>query len=355
MRIVVKIGLIIFSVIVFFGVLSAGLLWWQLNHRPSVAKQELKTITIPRGAGVEQIGALLEEKGIITSPWLFKLAVRYSGEAQRLQAGQYVLPTGLSLLELATRFSQAKREQVKVILREGESLRDLAKTLNADNVVASSTFYQVVGLPLVDYRTISSNVTPWPRNYSKEFNFLADKPEYFGLEGYLFPDTYNFDQNSQPEQVLFKMLNNFERKVTPEMRQAVASQGKTLWQTIIMASIVEKEVRDPEEMKLVADLFWRRIARGQALQSDATLSYFLNDTVAAHSGADLETDTPYNSYKYTGLPPTPIGNPGLAAITAAIYPTANQYNYFLNDLTTGKTYFAKTYAEHISNKQKYLK
>jgi UPF0755 protein len=127
-----------------------------------------------------------------------------------------------------------------------------------------------------------------------------------------------------------------------------------------MDSLIEKEApinyTDPEnrDARIVSDIFWGRLKTNQALQSDATLSYLLSDNNSSHSGSDLEIDSPYNSYKYKGLPPTPICNPGLKALEAAIYPIKTNYNYFLTG-SDGKIYYAATFAEHKENKAKYLK
>ena len=138
------------------------------------------------------------------------------------------------------------------------------------------------------------------------------------------------------------------------MRTDIKNQGKTIHEILTMASLVEKEVRHQEDMKIVAGIFWNRLNKNMRLESDATLSYYFNDNLSAHSGDDLKVNTPYNSYKYNGLPPTPIGNPGLNAINAAIYPTKTNYLYFLTG-KDGQTYYASNYNTHLKNKKDYLK
>jgi UPF0755 protein len=157
------------------------------------------------------------------------------------------------------------------------------------------------------------------------------------------------------------MLENFDRKLTSELREEIERQGKSIYDVIIMASLIEKEApinyNDPEnrDARIVSDIFWGRLEIGQALESDATLSYWFGDTNPAHSGEELAVGTPYNSYKYRGLPPTPICNPGIKAIEAAIYPIDTDYNYFLTSLDGENIYYARTYKEHLDNKYKYLK
>lgn len=343
----------IFIVIPAALLLGTGFLAWQLTRRPA-ATAGTTGVVIERGASLDRISRQLAEQGVISSPWFFKVAVRLAGQENKLQAGRYDLPQGLSLLGLVEALGRAEANQVEVILREGESVRDLAARLDSAGVIASSTFLRQAGLPTVDYRTLSSTEPPL-LDFSSQFSFLKDKPAYYGFEGYLFPDTYRFAKTATAEEIVRKMLVNFQEKFRSEWPAEAARQGKTIWEIVTMASLLEKEVRHPEDMKLVADLFWRRLERGQALQSDATLSYVLDDTTAAHSLADLELDSPYNSYRYKGLPPTPIGNPGATALEAALYPTPNRYNFFLSDPKTGATIFAETFEGHIKNKQQYLK
>jgi UPF0755 protein len=141
------------------------------------------------------------------------------------------------------------------------------------------------------------------------------------------------------------------------MRSDIKAQGKTLSDIIIMASLIEKEAPfngNNNDARIVASIFWNRLEIGQALQSDATLSYIFRDNKAAHSGEELDNPSLYNTYKYRNLPPGPICNPGLLAIEAAIYPAQTDYNYFLTDLE-GNIYYAKTYDQHLQNKYKYLK
>jgi UPF0755 protein len=326
---------------------------WELQRKPAKVQAGEVSFTIERGETLKQISQSLAREGVISSPWFFESIVRLSHKQSKLQAGDYDLPQGLSLLQLIDALGKAQANQVQITLREGEGIRDLANRLAEAGVVASSTFIEAAGQPTVDYGTLDVGM-PRPVDFRNDFSFLEDKPAYYGYEGYLFPDTYRFSKTATSGQVIRKMLKNFDAKLSPTMRQEISRQGKTVWEVVIMASLLEKEVRTAADMKKVSDLFWRRLARGQALQSDATLSYFLNDTVAAHTAKDLETDSLYNSYRFKGLPPTPIGNPGLAALEAAVYPTANDYNFFLNDPKTGATIFAVTFEQHKQNKREYL-
>ena len=140
-----------------------------------------------------------------------------------------------------------------------------------------------------------------------------------------------------------------------QLNPSILKKNKSIGEIMIMASIVEKEVQTLEDMKIASGIFWKRISNGQRLESDAPLSYILQDTNDQHSGRDLELDSPYNTYRFIGLPPTPISNPGLNAISAAIYPTASKYNFFLTVTIDGKkkVIYSATFEEHVANRHKY--
>jgi UPF0755 protein len=248
------------------------------------------------------------------------------------------------------------KEEKTLKILEGWTLNDIAAYLGNAGWQMEE-FNNIAGEAKIDYREASDTLP----DFSDKFSFLQDKPKYFGLEGFLFPDTYRVFADASTEEVIVKMLENFDRKLTSELREEIERQGKSIYDVIIMASLIEKEApinyNDPEnrDARIVSDIFWGRLEIGQALESDATLSYWFGDTNPAHSGEELAVDTPYNSYKYRGLPPTPICNPGIKAIEAAIYPIDTDYNYFLTSLDGENIYYARTYKEHLDNKYKYLK
>ncbi|MCX6800499.1 MAG: endolytic transglycosylase MltG, partial [Candidatus Falkowbacteria bacterium] len=197
------------------------------------------------------------------------------------------------------------------------------------------------------------NTTTVTNEQKSSFPLLNSLPVNVNLEGYLFPDTYRIFKNASVKDIINKMLTTLESKITDQMRADVKKQGKTIHEILTMASLIEKEVRSKEDMQIVSGIFWNRVNKGMRLESDATLSYYFDDNLSAHSGDALKAETPYNSYKYEGLPPTPIGNPGLNAINAAIYPTKTNYFYFLSG-NDGTTYYAETYNAHLKNKKNHL-
>ncbi len=170
------------------------------------------------------------------------------------------------------------------------------------------------------------------------------------MEGYLYPDSYDLPLNPDAKQLVGQMVDNFDKKVTPQLRTVYAAEGLTLHQAVTLASIVEKEVPSTSDRQIVAGIFLKRLQLGMPLESDVTVHY-----AADQLGVDFSTnlDSPYNTYKHAGLPPAPICNPGIGALTAVATPTSSDYLYFLAG-SDGNTHFAKTFAEHQQNIQKYL-
>ena len=175
-------------------------------------------------------------------------------------------------------------------------------------------------------------------------------PESASLQGFLFPDTYFFDKEDSAESIIEKMLANFGNKINAELRSAAKNKNKNLYAAVTLASIVENEVRSENDRQIVSDIFLRRLSIGKPLESDATIKYILGIDKIQHTFEETRVVSSYNTYTNTGLPPSPIGNPGLISIRATILPEDNSYFYFLSDPKTGETIFSVTYEEHLRNK-----
>ncbi|MDD2681217.1 MAG: endolytic transglycosylase MltG [Patescibacteria group bacterium] len=254
--------------------------------------------------------------------------------------------------------SMELRPEETVRLIEGWNSRDMAQYFERQGIWQGEEFLEASGFPQVDYNKVDD--LPPLVDYSSEFSFLADKPKNRSLEGYLYPDTYRIFASSSPDELIKKMLNNFDSQLTDKMRADIKAQGKSIYEIVTMASILEKEAPmsyssgDNRDARIISGIFWRRIAVGQALQSCATLAYILGVNKAQYTTADTKIESPYNTYQYRDLPPGPISNPGILAIEAAIYPLSTSYNYFLTPSGSSNIVYATTYAEHLNNKRKYL-
>lgn len=319
------------------GVAFLGLSY-EATHSRTAASE--RAFHVGRGENAVDIGGKLESDGLVRSKWFFVYYIWKEGLRGRTQAGDYVLSGGMTVPEIAFKLTSGETESlsVDVTFPEGWDSRRMAERLTAKGLPGDG-FLALVERPLPEWRA--------------EYPFLADLPESASLEGYLFPDTYSFFKNATAEDIVTKMLADFGSRFPADQVERARAERGSLFEVLTMASIVENEVTSTEDRKQVADLFWRRLGVGQALQSDATVKYVLGENKVQHSYEETRTDSPYNTYVNTGLPPGPIGNPGLDAIYAALYPTPNNYWYFLSDPGTGETVFATTFDQHVANKSKH--
>jgi UPF0755 protein len=310
---------------------------------------------IESGQGVNQISENLYDQGLIGSKFYFEIYLWRQSFESKIQAGEYILNPILSIKEISKIFVEGRTmENEKIITTiEGWNAREIGQYLEREGMFQSEELLELVGYPMIDYRY--NNEMAKSKDYSGQFSFLADKPDYLSLEGYLFPDTYRIFNNASLDSIVIKMLDNFDKKLTSEMREDIKAQGKTIYEIVTMASLIEKEVRGYGDMRIVSGIFWDRIKNRQALESCATLAYVLGENKKQYTLEDTKIDSPYNSYKNLGLMPGPISNPGINAIKAAIYPEYTDYNFFLTASETGETIFSKTFDEHIRNKSIYIK
>lgn len=299
-------------------------------------------VDIPKGAGVNEIADKLKDAEVIRSKFGFETLVWLMRSGSKLQAGEYKFENIKGLADVVRILTQglgASNER-EITIIEGWGIGEIANYFEEQGVVKKQNFFNIV-----------SPNSQIPMTNDQFFN---DKPDGTGLEGYLFPDTYRVSKDAIATDIVSKMLENFGSKLTQEMRDDIKAQGKTIYDIVRMASIVEAEVPHEQDRPVIAGILWKRLDTGMALQVDSTLNYATGGKNSALTTDELKIDSPYNTYKYRGLPPTAIGNPGLSALRAAIYPRHTAYWYFLSG-KDGKTYFGKTLEEHNNNKAKYLK
>lgn len=286
---------------------------------------EIQRFVIPRNQSVAVIGQRLYEAGLIKNPTIFKLWVRYTGSATALQAGSFDISPGSSLPEIATQLTTGTQD-VWITLLEGWRVEEIAEYLANQ------------GLDSFDSST-----------------FLALAKPY---EGTLFPDTYLVPREISAESLVTMLTTTFEQKKTTALAKEVAASERSFEESLIMASIVQREARDAEQMRHVAGILWNRIAIGMALQVDATLQYSKGGPGKwwpTPLAVDKTINSPFNTYQNPGLPPRPISNPGLDALRAALDPLVVDDLYYLHDPDTGLMYYARTLEEHNANITKYLR
>jgi UPF0755 protein len=312
-------------------------------------RQRAHSFTVADGDNARTVAARLKDDGVIRSESLFLAVMKGDGTDRQLQPGTYDLTVAASLSAIGRLLTGGGRsqEELTLVVREGWTLRDIKDELKRLGLTQADGLLAVTGEPATaSFAPASALLERYP--------FLKQRTAGTSLDGYLFPDTYRVFRDATPVSIVEKMLANFDRRLTGEAASAVAASGRPLADVVTMASLVENEVKTPADRRLVADIFWRRLALGMRLQADSTVNYALGTSLPSVSATELASESPYNTYRFSGLPPGPIGNPGLDAIIAAATPTPNDYLYFLTD-AAGAVHYAKTYEQHLANKAKYLR
>jgi len=292
--------------------------------------QETIVYTVQKGSGDEEIASDLKRIGIIRSAYFFNFYALLSLKHTSLMAGEYNLSSRMSIHQIASKMSQGDVIKNTAVILEGWDKWDIAKYLEEKNICKQKEFLDLI-----------------KKDYSGKYAFLASKPKSVDLDGFLFPDTYETAKDENCEGFLDKMLENFGKKITPEISAEIKNQGKTIFKIVTMASLIEKEVITTEDKKIVSGILWNRIKIGMPLQVDATINYITGKNDPGAAIKDTKINSPYNTYMYYGLPKGPISNPGIDSILAAVYPTQTDYLYYLTD---GRTIFSKTLEEHNAAK-----
>jgi len=339
-------------------ILIAILIIWMGIYLPENPFGQEKIFLVERGQSFFEISRNLANKGLIKDDSYFNLYLLLTGNYKRLKSGQYLFSSSMTIPEIAKKIVSGDviKEQITII--EGWNLRDIGWYLENRGLFQAEELFETVGFPLIDYSKVTD--LPQPKDFSQEFDFLEDKPKNLGLEGYLFPDTYYIerqetrDKRQGIEEIVKKMLENFDKKLTLDLKEEINRQGKTIFEIVTMASLLEKEVKTIEDKKLVSGILWKRFKNDIPLQVDATISYITGRKTTKISKEETQIDSPYNTYKYRGLPLGPICNSGLESILASMYPENSEHWYYLST-PTGETIFNKTLEGHNLAKAEYLK
>lgn len=304
------------------------------------ANAETSRFVLTKGEGLWDIATALSQKGLISGRISFALYALRTGQYKNFQAGEYTVTGTMTMKEIVDRFTAGKivPPGVRITFPEGWTAKDMAKRLTANNLPGDE-FLRIVTDPFPVWR--------------ERYPFLADLPLGMSLEGYLFPDTYIFPEQATGELIVGELLKTFDKRFSVDLRTRAKEQGLSLHELVTLASIVEGEVPTAGDRRLVADIFLRRLSIGQALESCATLAYILGERKMQYSIEETQVESPYNTYQNQGLPPGPIGNPGLAAIEATLNPLPNPYFFFLSNPETGETVYSRTFEEHLQNKAKH--
>ncbi len=297
------------------------------NLVPVSNVQESKIFTVEPGETAQQIGQKLEKAGLIQASWAFEWYVRNGEVRDRLQAGTYALRPSLSVQEITKILTQGKVATELVTVFPGKRIEDVRDSLINQGF---------------DTKEVDDALNP---KLYVNHPALVDKPESASLEGYIYPESFQRTAETDVTTIIKLALDELQKQLTPEVRAGIVSQGLTVHEAVILASVVGQEVSDPKEQKIVAQVFLKRLREGIELGADATTRYAVNKPKGALTAEELASSSPYNTRRAKGLPPGPISNFKISALEAVASPAASDYLFFV----TGRdfvTRFSRTASEH---------
>jgi UPF0755 protein len=330
--------LIGFGLIVVLGLVAAGVVsvmaWQRVNEPYKGYAADERFVEIPPGAGTAEIRRRLIDAGVVRDELSFRAAAWWTGSAQRLQAGEFQFTGPMSAADVLEKIARGEVYARRLTFREGLTIAEMAAVFESSGFGASKDFISAAG------------------DGSRLHDLDAEATD---LEGYLFPETYALPRGTPASRLVGMMVDRFRATYTEDLRAKATAQGLSTRQVVTLASLVEKETGRGDERPLVAAVYRNRLQRGMGMQADPTVVYALQKA-GQYDGnirrEDLQFDSPYNTYRYPGLPPGPIASPGEASIEAALAPADVPYLYFVSR-NDGSHVFAETLAQHNANVYQY--
>lgn len=317
-----------------------------VNDMMGVGRQNVTvTVEIPKNATVDQVAQVLHRAGAVRDAAFFRLYATLTGAPKKFDGGSYKITAGMDYLALMHSIQSTKNrvDTVKITFTEGMNALEIAAKLEKSGVCSAKDAIEVIQSTKLD------------GSFSMLGSISAKPERYYRLEGYLFPDTYEFFKNEDPEQAVRKLVSNCNAKLTKQIRQKAAERGMTLDQTLTLASMIQAEAADKNDMYLVSSVFHNRLnsktARLRRLDSDPTIYYPYRKKAAVPASLRSTYKSRYDTYSFEGLPPGPICSPGLEAVDAALNPASTRYYYFCHS-EAGKAYYARTETQHLVNLKK---
>lgn len=313
-------------------VLCAGL-FWNAAFRDRAHPQKATDLVVPRGQTSAEIASLLQGNGVVGNAFAFRVLMRLRGVDREVQAGEYIFAPHETLDEILSKMVRGEaRVATWVTIPEGYTSSQIANDLAGHDLGAATAY----------------------RAYFQNNTISLGGVRTKNLEGYLFPSTYLFPLRTTPEQAASILTTEFFTILPADAQAQARRLGYTLPQVITIASLVEREAKADDERPLIASVIYNRLRKGMLLQVDASIEYALPHYATELTRQDLAIDSPYNTYRHTGLPPTPIANPGLPSILAALHPAHTDYYYYVYK-GNGHHAFARTLQEHNANVSRYLR
>jgi UPF0755 protein len=320
---------LVIVVLAILGAIAARIIIAEVRPYKGYSGNE-QFVEIPPGAGPASIGRRLVEAGVIRDTLGFRYELARSGAGRRLQAGEYRFDRPMTVKEVVSKIARGEVHLLPITFREGLTILEMAQVFESKGFGPAAEFVAAASDP-APIRGLDSTARD--------------------LEGYLFPDTYTMARQATAAQLVTRMVAGFEQALTPKLRDDAAARGLSVRELVTLASIIEKETGKAEERSLVAAVYANRLRIGIPLQADPTVIYALQ-RAGRYNGnltrADLQSDSPYNTYRYPGLPPGPIAAPGRASLEAAVRPADAPYIYFVSR-GDGSHAFATTLPEHNQN------
>lgn len=311
--------------------------------RPMPATGQEVRVVIPPGSTPAQVAGKLEEGGLIRDNRIFTYYLKYKKQGSKFQAGEYAMAPGLTLDAIIAKLNAGdtvKEETVRVTIPEGYTVPQIVEKIAKTADKPFDELLRWADAP--------------PPFQGTAITALPDVPQQrHKLEGYLFPETYEFKKSLTPEDMLVRMLSETDAKLTslgPDWQSRLQSRGLSVHQLLTVASLIEREVALDEERPLVAGVIYNRLSKNMPLQIDATIQYLFDKPKERLLEKDLQIESPYNTYLHTGLPPGPIASPSLASVQAALAPKDSDYLFYVTKKDGSKGhFFAVTYEEHKKN------
>lgn len=310
---------------------SAAVSFYRYATSGDKAHKKTAVIWIKPGQSFSETVTRLQELGLVRHPGRFRLLARLRGDDKRIQAGEYLLHASMSPAGILDSLVRGESILHKVVIPEGSTISRIGQILEKAGLMSKEAFLKAASDPEL-------------------MQALGVEGDTF--EGFLFPDTYYFPKGVTPEQVIRKMVASFRSVFTAAWTERARAMGLTIHQVVTLASIVEKETAKAEERPLIAAVFLNRLRHHMRLESDPTVIYGIRDFDGNLTRKDLDTVTPYNTYRIGGLPPGPISNPGRASIEAILYPSEKPYLYFVSK-NDGSHHFSRTLSEHNKMVRRY--
>jgi UPF0755 protein len=329
--------------LVIIGGAAGGAIYVMNALQPVALSDQEKRVIIPQGAGSSEIAAILTEQGLIRNSAIFTYYLKYKKEGSRFQAGEYSMAPGITLNQIIDKLNKGetvKEDVIRITIPEGFTVSQIAEKLNQQTPWNAALFLEL------------SNRLP-----AVEASFAAQIPENpsikHRLEGYFFPETYEFKKGTTEQQFIERMVQELDKKLSTlpsDWKDKLKQRGLSFHQMLTIASLIEREVVVDEERPIVAGVIYNRLNKKMPLQIDATVQYLFEKQKERLFEKDLLIESPYNTYLNSGLPPGPIASPSMASIRAALYPAETKYLFYVTkkDGSMGHL-FAETYEEHQKN------